>query len=125
MQRCSIELGGFHDEHPGREFIFEGAVVAFCAVALVVPLGICGPMFTQRSPMTRMRNPFRKRFTVSFTAAAAPSSSCFRFHFFSCYGCCARATRTLESRNSAEPPLLRRSLFAFRCFFGNFGRLLP
>jgi len=31
MQRCSIELGAFHDEHPGREFIFEGAVAAFCA----------------------------------------------------------------------------------------------
>jgi len=31
MQRCSIELGAFHDEHPGREFIFEGGVAAFCA----------------------------------------------------------------------------------------------
>ena len=50
----------------------------FAPVALVVPLAICGPMFTQRSPMTGMRNPFRKRFTVSFTAAAAPPSSCFR-----------------------------------------------
>ena len=50
----------------------------FGAVRVWVPLAICGPMFTQRSPMTRMRNPFRKRFTVSFTAAAAPPSWCFR-----------------------------------------------
>jgi hypothetical protein len=46
MQRRSIELSAFHDEHPGREFIFEGAVRRFALVALVVPLAICGSMFT-------------------------------------------------------------------------------
>ena len=31
MQRYSIELGAFHDQHPGRQFIFEDAVATFCA----------------------------------------------------------------------------------------------
>ena len=31
MQRHSIELCAFHDQHPGRQFIPEDAVAAFCA----------------------------------------------------------------------------------------------
>ena len=31
MQRHSIELGAFDDQHPGRQFILEDAVAAFSA----------------------------------------------------------------------------------------------
>src|SRR5438128_9405937 len=34
MQRHSIELGAFHDQHPGRQFILEDAVAAFCVCRL-------------------------------------------------------------------------------------------
>ena len=30
MQRHSIKLGAFHDQHPGRQFVLEDAVAAFC-----------------------------------------------------------------------------------------------
>src|SRR5436189_109392 len=31
MQRQSIKLGAFHDQYPGRQFVLEDAVAAFCA----------------------------------------------------------------------------------------------
>ena len=34
MQRHSIKLGAFHDQHPGRQFILEDAMAAFCACRL-------------------------------------------------------------------------------------------
>src|SRR5438128_1492445 len=34
MHRHSIELGAFHDQHPGRQFILEDAVAAICACRL-------------------------------------------------------------------------------------------
>ena len=40
MQRHSIELGAFHDQHPGRQFILEDAWRRFALVAFVIPLAI-------------------------------------------------------------------------------------
>src|SRR5207253_2648306 len=34
MQRDSIELGAFHDQHPGRQLILKDAMAAFCACHL-------------------------------------------------------------------------------------------
>src|SRR5256886_16426976 len=56
MQRNSVELGAFDDQCPGRQFIPEDLVAAYCASRIHHPARV----FTKWLPHTRAPSPLRE-----------------------------------------------------------------
>ena len=76
MQRHPIELGAFHNQHLGREFIFENVVAAICADRVRHSAG----HFAERISHYGDRSPLRKRGAADDSQSHPPTrwSSLFR-----------------------------------------------
>ena len=76
MQRHPIELGAFHDQHPGRKFILENLVAAICADRVRHSAG----HFAERLSHYGDRSPLRKRGAADDSQSHPPTrwSSLFR-----------------------------------------------